>query len=111
MNFKKYGYKALTKIGGELYEKMKDTNKEDTAGEYYVWHDLYMTVQAELDRRVLKDQANEDIRQMIQDKRLHHYEIAALIGIDNCTFSKWLRTPLSEERRQAVLRAIENTKA
>ena len=106
MNFKKYGYKALTHIGGEVYEKMDSTNKEESANEFYFWHDLYTAIQSELDRRTIKEQANEDIRQMIKGHRLHHYEVAALVGIDNCTFSKWLRTPLNEERRQAVLNAI-----
>ena len=51
---------------------------------------------------------NAEIRELMQKRRLRHYEVAAQIGISETTFSVWLRSELTEERRAKVLRAIED---
>ena len=53
---------------------------------------------------------NEKIRELIQKKRFKYYEVAQRIGITNTTFSVWLRTPLSDERKKRVLTAIDELK-
>ena len=50
---------------------------------------------------------NADIREMLRNLRIFHYEIAAQLGINEFTFSRWLRTQLSDERRQQILSAID----
>lgn len=50
---------------------------------------------------------NNDIRQMIKILRLRHYEIANRIGISETTFCVWLRNELTDERRDKVMKAIE----
>lgn len=50
---------------------------------------------------------NNDIRQMIKILRLRHYEIANRIGISETTFCVWLRNELTDERRNKVMKAIE----
>lgn len=54
---------------------------------------------------------NIDIRQIIKAHRLHHYEIADHIGISESTFCVWLRNELTGERREKVMRAIEELTA
>ena len=51
---------------------------------------------------------NADIREMLRKLRIFHYEIAAQLGINEFTFSRWLRTQLSDERRQQILSAIDH---
>ena len=50
--------------------------------------------------------ANLEIRQIIREKRLRHYEVAEAMKISEYTLSKWLRTPLTEEKREMVMQAI-----
>lgn len=49
---------------------------------------------------------NLDIRMAIREKRLHHYEVAARIGISEYTLCRWLREDLTEERKDSILKAI-----
>lgn len=53
-------------------------------------------------------QANQEIRRLIMKKRLRHYEIAAVLGISEYTFCKWLRCELSPDRELQVMEAIES---
>lgn len=53
---------------------------------------------------------NMEIRKQIEKKRLRYYEVAQAVGIDACTFSKWLQKELDEKRRERVLDAIEKLK-
>lgn len=54
--------------------------------------------------------ANNDIRAMIIQSRLKNWEVANRIGIADTTFSVWLRTPLSEQKKERVLTAIYELK-
>lgn len=111
-NLKRYSYRALTTIGGEIYERMTATNQEDTRNEFYFWNDLYCGIQRELDRRTLNGEPgeamNEDIRRMFEDKHIHQYQVAECLGEHESTFSRSLRKPLSPERRQAIIKAVED---
>lgn len=51
--------------------------------------------------------ANTDIRTAITGARLRQWEVAQAVGISDSRLSVWLRTPLSDERRQRVLDAID----
>ena len=53
---------------------------------------------------------NIDIREMIEKKRIRHYEVAKEIGICEAQLSRWLRYPLSDTRRRRVLEALKNIK-
>ncbi len=54
--------------------------------------------------------ANLEIREEIRKSRLFHYEIADALGISESAFSKWLRFEMDAERKEKVIRAIENIK-
>ena len=50
--------------------------------------------------------ANLEIRQLIREKRLKHYEVAAALGIAETTFCRWLRTELPEEWKIKIKEVI-----
>ncbi|MDA0409614.1 hypothetical protein [Levilactobacillus brevis] len=50
---------------------------------------------------------NSLVRDEIKRLRLFHWEVAKQIGISDSRFSVWLRTPLSDERRKRVEKAID----
>jgi len=53
---------------------------------------------------------NKDLRKQMSQLRLMHWEVAEKIGISDSRFSVWLRTPLTQERRERVEHAIEELK-
>lgn len=54
-----------------------------------------------------KMKANLDIRYMIMQHNLKNWEVAQMVGISDGRLSVWLRTPLSNERRKRVEKAID----
>lgn len=53
---------------------------------------------------------NVEIRQEIERKRLHYYEVADALNINPCTLSRWLEKELSDDRKESVMNAIKNIK-
>ena len=51
---------------------------------------------------------NKDIRALILEKELNHYEVAEKLGITAFTFSVWLREELNEEKKKKTLKAIKD---
>lgn len=49
---------------------------------------------------------NEDIRQMIKEAGIKHWQVAEQIGVDATTLCRWLRFPLEGDKRKVVLFAI-----
>lgn len=52
-------------------------------------------------------QQNQKIRTQIKNSRLMMWEVAQKIGIADSTFSKWLRTTLSDDKCKRVEDAIK----
>lgn len=52
--------------------------------------------------------ANAEIRTLIFEHRLKHYEVASRMHISESTFSRWLRKELPLEKKQEVLKAIND---
>jgi len=52
-------------------------------------------------------QVNSDLRKTIAFYRLRYWEVAEKVGISDGRLSVWLRTPLSDERKSRVIKAIE----
>lgn len=50
---------------------------------------------------------NQEIRELIAEKRIFYYEIAETLGISPVSFTLWMRTELTPERKQRTLKAIE----
>ena len=57
-----------------------------------------------------KKMKNTDIREMIKAAGLKHWQVAEAAGISHGTLCVWLRSDLTEERRDTVLLAIERIK-
>lgn len=53
---------------------------------------------------------NVDIRQEIFARDLKKYDVARAIGVTPATFSLWLQTEMSPERKRQVMRAIKSVK-
>ncbi|VDG19079.1 hypothetical protein [Lactobacillus plantarum] [Lactiplantibacillus mudanjiangensis] len=51
--------------------------------------------------------ANLEQRNLISKYRLRYWEVAEKVGISDSRLSVWLRTPLSDERKARVTKAIE----
>ena len=54
--------------------------------------------------------ANQEIRDMMYISRLKNWQVAEKAGITGSTLSVWLRTELSDVRKQRVLNAIDELK-
>ena len=54
--------------------------------------------------------ANEDIRKLINNRRLKYWEIAKEYGTTDSNFSRLLRTPLSDDNRKKILNIIDKFK-
>ena len=55
-------------------------------------------------------QANENIRNEIQESGLTYWQVAEEVGIASTTLSVWLRTPLNSSRLSRVNNALNELK-
>jgi len=53
---------------------------------------------------------NRDIREAIKKARVKQWEVAQALGIAEETLIRWLRHELSEERKAAILAAIQKVR-
>jgi hypothetical protein len=58
----------------------------------------------------MKQTENADIRKMIDDYGLKHWQVADAMGKSSWTLSVWLRKPLSDNHREQVITAIGRAK-
>lgn len=57
-----------------------------------------------------KNTANADIRKLLIEKGIRHYEAAEACGVTLYTFSHWLQTEMKPEKKTEVLKAIKGMK-
>lgn len=57
-----------------------------------------------------KNTANADIRKLLIEKGIRHYEAAEACGVTLYTFSHWLQTEMKPEKKTEVLKAIQGMK-
>lgn len=50
---------------------------------------------------------NQDIRDLMSKKRVHHYEVADEMGVDRTTFSRWMQKEMSAERKDSIREAVK----
>ena len=53
---------------------------------------------------------NIEIRDLIEKRRLKHFEVAAACGVNHATFSRWLQTELPEAKKREIQKIINNIK-
>lgn len=51
--------------------------------------------------------ANERVRRIAKESNVFLWEVGAQLGVTEMTVVRWLRTPLSSEKEQAILSAIQ----
>jgi len=54
--------------------------------------------------------ANKTIRKQIEQAGLAYWQVAEEIGVTAGTFTVWLRTPLTKERKERTEKAIDSLK-
>jgi hypothetical protein len=52
------------------------------------------------------DVCNKDIRDILANRNLKHYQVAAECGVTKYTFSVWLSIPLNDKRKERILDAV-----
>lgn len=53
---------------------------------------------------------NIDVRQKIKENNTFQWAVADVMGVSECTFSKWMRKELPPEKKQEIFKAIEQLK-
>ena len=56
------------------------------------------------------EKANKEIRRKIWMSELRHYQVAEQIGVSHISLMNWLRVELTKERKEKILKAIEELK-
>lgn len=56
----------------------------------------------------IKQLANQDIRKLIKESGLRHFEIFNVMHISEASFTRMLRVPLSAEDKEIILEAVKN---
>lgn len=51
---------------------------------------------------------NIEIRQQLLLNGIKNYQLAEAVGVNQSTLSVWLRTELSDERKERVEKALDN---
>ena len=53
---------------------------------------------------------NLEVRKAIEAKRLKYFELAHALGIDRVTLWRWLNFELDPDKKETILKAIEEYK-
>lgn len=56
----------------------------------------------------MSEPTNQEVRELIKKRRLHYYEVAEALGISHWTLSLWLRKELEPEKKEKILKAIND---
>lgn len=54
---------------------------------------------------------NKEIIRAMDQARVYRWEIAAQLGISEPTFYRWLRRELPQDKKEQILKAIEQIRA
>lgn len=58
-------------------------------------------------KQVKHEVRNSDIREILKRRGIRHYDLAVECGVNKYTMSNWLAMPLTEQRRERILDAID----
>lgn len=65
---------------------------------------IYSEVKSQEEGRIKV--ANKEIRELLRKYRIRHYEVAALLGINETTLCRWLRSELTPVKKNQIVDAI-----
>ncbi|MDB6353638.1 hypothetical protein PH235_08710 [Trichococcus sp. K1Tr] len=54
----------------------------------------------------MRKQANQEIRTLMKEKNLYQWQVAVELGISDVALVRWLRLPLSSDKEDEVMKAI-----
>lgn len=54
----------------------------------------------------MRKQANQEIRTLMKQKNLYQWQVAVELGISDVALVRWLRLPLSSDKEDEVMKAI-----
>lgn len=55
---------------------------------------------------IITSKPNRDIRIALQSKGMKQWELADMLGISEFTLTRWLRKELTEDKKELLLKAI-----
>lgn len=55
---------------------------------------------------IITSKANQEVREALQNKGMKQWELADMLGISEFTLTRWLRKELTEDKKELLLRAI-----
>lgn len=55
----------------------------------------------------MRKQANLEVRSIMKEKKIFQWQVAVEMGISDVTLVRWLRLPLSDEKKAMVMKAID----
>ena len=58
-------------------------------------------------RNQYQNQANGDIRQWLKEDNIAFWRLAEKLGVSEGTVVRWLRTELSEQKKEKIIQSIE----
>lgn len=51
--------------------------------------------------------SNQEIKELMKENSIYMWEVAKQLGVNETSFCKWFREPLTEEKQQRIILAIE----
>lgn len=54
----------------------------------------------------ITSKANREVREALQNKGMKQWELADMLGISEFTLTRWLRKELTEDKKELLLKAI-----
>lgn len=55
---------------------------------------------------IITGKANQEVREALQNKGIKQWELADMLGISEFTLTRWLRKELTEDKKELLLKAI-----
>lgn len=55
---------------------------------------------------IITSKANQEIREALQNKGMKQWELADMLGISEFTLTRWLRKELTEDKKELLLKTI-----
>ncbi|MFS8651633.1 MAG: hypothetical protein FWJ66_06925 [Caldibacillus sp.] len=49
---------------------------------------------------------NDDVRLFVRQKGLYLWQVADQLGVSDMTLFRWLRKPLKDDQKQAIINAV-----
>lgn len=58
---------------------------------------------------IITSKANQEVREALHNKGMKQWELADMLGISEFTLTRWLRKELTEDKKELLLKAINES--